>query len=50
VRQYQTTKELESAIKAAWSQISLETIKNLLDNVPNRLFQIIHRNGDVYDY
>jgi hypothetical protein len=47
---YMTEDELKEAIRVAWNQLSLQTLENHVDSMPNRIFQIINRNGGPTDY
>ena len=44
-RQFQNIKELRTAITKCWGEIDMNLLKKLIDSVPNRLFQVINRNG-----
>ncbi|KAA3669846.1 uncharacterized protein DEA37_0002684 [Paragonimus westermani] len=47
---YQTVAELKKAILDAWTKIDTGTIQNLVNSMPNRLFQVINRSGGITDY
>ena len=49
-RQYQTVQELKNALQQAWNNIDNQTIQNLVQSMPNRIFQVIERRGGVIDY
>lgn len=49
-RQFQNIKELRTAITKCWGEIDMNLLKKLIDSVPNRLFQVINRNGGSTDY
>jgi len=49
-RQYQTVTELKCAILDAWHSISQETIDNLINSMPNRIFDIITNRGGHINY
>lgn len=49
-RQYQTVNELKCAILDAWQSISQETIDNLINSMPNRIFDIITNRGGYINY
>jgi transposase len=49
-KQYRTIDELKIAIRTAWDQLSLQTLRNHVDSMPNRIFQVINRNGESTDY
>lgn len=47
---YQTKEALSEAIQRAWEDLGQETIDNLIQSMPNRIFQVINRNGGPTDY
>uniref|UniRef100_A0A1I7WS80 Curli production assembly/transport component CsgE n=1 Tax=Heterorhabditis bacteriophora TaxID=37862 RepID=A0A1I7WS80_HETBA len=49
-RQFETTKYLQSAICKAWSEVDKSAIKNLVNSMPERIFQVINRNDSCTDY
>lgn len=49
-KQYATVDELKSAILEAWGNIEKTVLENLVNSMPNRMFQVINRNGKVTDY
>lgn len=49
-KQYQSVAQLKQAILAGWNKISLQTPQNYVDSIPNRIFQVIQRNGSATDY
>ena len=49
-KQYQSKEELKQAIQQAWEDLDQETIDNLILSMPNRIFQVINRNGGPTDY
>jgi len=49
-KQYKTVAELKKAILDAWNGLSLQTFQNHVNSMPNRIFQVINRNGDATDY
>lgn len=49
-KQYNTVDELEVAIRNSWRTISTQTLQNLSQSMPNRIFQVINRNGGATDY
>jgi transposase len=49
-RVYQTKEELKTAIENVWNEIDLSIIHGLVSSMPNRIFQMINRNGNVIDY
>lgn len=48
--QYATVAELKTAILAAWEKLTLKTLQNHVNSMPNRIFQVIQRNGAATDY
>uniref|UniRef100_A0A1I7WXJ3 Mutator family transposase n=1 Tax=Heterorhabditis bacteriophora TaxID=37862 RepID=A0A1I7WXJ3_HETBA len=49
-RQFETAKDLQNAISKAWNEIDEDVIKNLVNSMPERIFQVINRNGSCTDY
>ena len=49
-RQYQTVAQLKLAVVEAWNELDMNIINRLIESVPNRLFQLIQRNGSATDY
>lgn len=49
-RQYQSVNELKTAILTAWNNIPQEIIQNLINSMPNRIFQVIQCQGRATDY
>ena len=49
-RQFQNVNELKAAIIRAHESIPRETFHNLIRSMPNRIFEIIRKNGDKIDY
>ena len=49
-KEYKTVAELKQAILAAWNGLNLQTFQNHVNSMPNRIFQVINRNGDATDY
>jgi hypothetical protein len=49
-RQYGTIDELKVGVMEAWDSLENEVLARLSESMPARLFQVIHRNGDVTDY
>uniref|UniRef100_A0A1I7XGX3 DDE_3 domain-containing protein n=1 Tax=Heterorhabditis bacteriophora TaxID=37862 RepID=A0A1I7XGX3_HETBA len=39
-RQFETTKDLQCAICKAWSEVDKSAIKNLVNSMPERIFQV----------
>lgn len=44
-RQYNSVGELKVAILTAWRDIRLETLENLINSMPNRIYKTINKNG-----
>jgi hypothetical protein len=42
--------ELRKAILAAWDNLTPETLQNHANSMPDRIFQVIQRNGAATDY
>lgn len=49
-RQFQNVRDLKSAIMRCWEELDMNLLNRLIDSVPNRLFQVINRNGGPTDY
>lgn len=49
-KQYITVTELKQAILRAWNNISLQKFQNHVNSMPERIFQVIQRNGKPTDY
>lgn len=49
-KQYNDKESLIEAIKAAWADISLNYLKSLYDSMPNRIFELISKNGGSTHY
>ena len=49
-RQFQTVAQLKMAVVEAWNELDMNLINRLVESVPNRLFQLIQRNGASIDY
>jgi hypothetical protein len=49
-KQYRTVVELRKAIFDAWNGLGIQTFQNHINSMPNRIFQVINRNGDATDY
>lgn len=47
---FENVGSLEAAIIDAWDHVPDELIQNLLGSMPERIFQVISRKGDVTDY
>uniref|UniRef100_A0A8R1E6Z8 DDE_3 domain-containing protein n=1 Tax=Caenorhabditis japonica TaxID=281687 RepID=A0A8R1E6Z8_CAEJA len=49
-KQYNSISELKDAVKAEWSKIQLSYLENLSNSMPNRIFQVIQKNGGFTSY
>ena len=49
-KQYETVQELKDAITTAFAELDQEVIDNLVRSMPNRIYQLINRNGVLTDY
>lgn len=49
-RQFKTVRELESAVREAWSLIPDTTLQKLVKSMPNRIFETIQKNGKQTKY
>uniref|UniRef100_A0A915MVI3 Tc1-like transposase DDE domain-containing protein n=1 Tax=Meloidogyne javanica TaxID=6303 RepID=A0A915MVI3_MELJA len=49
-RQFQTVAHLKMAVIEAWNELDMNYINRLVESVPDRLFQLIQRNGSSIDY
>ena len=49
-RQYSSTEELKFAIFESWEELSQTYIKTLVNSMPNRVFQLILKNGHKINY
>lgn len=49
-KQYETVQELEDAIWYHFTHLEQETIDNLVRSMPDRIYQVINRNGGLSDY
>ena len=49
-KQYETVQELKDAITTAFAELDQEVINNLVRSMPNRIYQLINRNGVLTDY
>uniref|UniRef100_A0A8R1EIX3 HTH_Tnp_Tc3_1 domain-containing protein n=1 Tax=Caenorhabditis japonica TaxID=281687 RepID=A0A8R1EIX3_CAEJA len=45
-----SAKDLKDAVKAEWSKIHPSYLENLSNSMPNRIFQVIQKNGGVTSY
>lgn len=46
-RQYFSVNELENAILLEWENITNDTLKNLSDSMPSRVFKLISKEGSI---
>uniref|UniRef100_A0A8R1EXV4 HTH_Tnp_Tc3_1 domain-containing protein n=1 Tax=Caenorhabditis japonica TaxID=281687 RepID=A0A8R1EXV4_CAEJA len=44
-KHYNSISELKDAVKAVWSKIHPSYLENLSNSMPNRIFQVIQKNG-----
>lgn len=49
-RQYETVEQLKVAINAAWQQIEVQVLQNLVQSMSNRIFEVINKNGNATNY
>jgi transposase len=49
-KQYNSIEELKRAITKSWSELPITEIKNLINSMPNRLFELIRLNGEKTKY
>uniref|UniRef100_A0A8R1I7Q5 Tc1-like transposase DDE domain-containing protein n=1 Tax=Caenorhabditis japonica TaxID=281687 RepID=A0A8R1I7Q5_CAEJA len=49
-KQYNSISELKDAVKTEWSKIHPSYLENLSNSMPNRIFQVIQKNGGVTSY
>jgi transposase len=49
-KQYQSVNELQIAIIQAWEGIQVDTLRQLVRSMPNRLFELIQSNGGPTRY
>jgi hypothetical protein len=49
-RQFETVGQLKQALLHAWEKIKPEALLNLVSSMPERIFQVINRDGGVKDY
>lgn len=48
--QYQTVDELKKAIEACWARVPLNFFQNLINSMPNRVFDLINKSGTFINY
>lgn len=49
-KQYQTVAELKQAILSAWDDLTIQTLQNHVNSMPNRIFEVIQRDGKATSY
>lgn len=49
-RQFYRTNDLKKAIEDCWAKIELHVLQNLVESMPNRIFQVIRLNGAKTKY
>ena len=49
-QQFTTINELHARVKFIWSEIIINELQNLVTSMPNRLFEVIKRNGGHTNY
>uniref|UniRef100_A0A1I7X4K6 HTH_Tnp_Tc3_1 domain-containing protein n=1 Tax=Heterorhabditis bacteriophora TaxID=37862 RepID=A0A1I7X4K6_HETBA len=49
-RQLETAKDLQFSISKEWNEVDEGVIRNLVNSMPERIFQVINRNGSCTDY
>lgn len=49
-RQYDSIEELIQAIKTQWKSIPTRIVKNLFNSMPNRLIEVLKKNGGATSY
>uniref|UniRef100_A0A8R1IW62 DDE_3 domain-containing protein n=1 Tax=Caenorhabditis japonica TaxID=281687 RepID=A0A8R1IW62_CAEJA len=49
-KQYNSISELKDAVKAEWNKIQPSYFENLSNSMPNRIFQVIEKNGGFTKY
>lgn len=49
-RQFESVASLKIAIIDAWSRLSTEVLANLVNSMPDRVFEVIQKNGSVTHY
>lgn len=49
-KQYDTKNELKKAILDAWDDLGQDTIRKLFDSMPNRVYELIRKNGHKIQY
>uniref|UniRef100_A0A8R1IEX7 Uncharacterized protein n=1 Tax=Caenorhabditis japonica TaxID=281687 RepID=A0A8R1IEX7_CAEJA len=49
-KQYNSISELKDAVKAEWNKIHPSYLENVSNSMPNRIFQVIQKNGRFISY
>ena len=49
-RQYQSVLELKIEIERQWNEINDDILKNLINSMPQRIFQVINNSGGATKY
>uniref|UniRef100_A0A1I7XL14 Transposase n=1 Tax=Heterorhabditis bacteriophora TaxID=37862 RepID=A0A1I7XL14_HETBA len=49
-RQFQIVNDLEIVVSKVWSEVDESAIKNLVNSMSERIFQVINRSGSCTDY
>lgn len=49
-RQFSSVKDLKACIKECWQEIVTQTMKNLIDSMPKRIFELIKNQGGPTKY
>ena len=49
-RQYDSVAELEKAVKLAWSRITVQLLKKLVNSMPQRINEVIKNHGKSTSY
>jgi len=49
-RQFDTVLELQNQIKRCWNALDEDMLKNLINSMPNRVFEVIVNKGSTTKY
>ncbi|CAI2356003.1 unnamed protein product [Caenorhabditis sp. 36 PRJEB53466] len=49
-KQYASVQDLKDALLIEWNLVTAAELKNLVSSMPNRLFQVIQKNGGETSY
>lgn len=49
-KQYNSVRDLKIAIHQAWLDVQMDTLRTLIDSMPNRLFYVITNKGGITKY